>query len=211
MAYPANMAPAGFLPVNLLGGRVYNQAIRQIPIASGYAQDIGYGDLVTYTTDGTIIRVDNTSGAKAAFATAPVGIFLGCQYSQGSGLRYTLNAQYWPSGTVASDAVAYVCEDPDAIFQVTLTNGSGVAYTASAATQSAVGNNIGYYQPATPVNTTTGNSNVSANFASVNTTSTLPWRVVDVVRATALSDGTFQQILVTFNFGLHFYRQASGI
>jgi len=211
MAYPANMAPAGFLPVNLLGGRVYNQAIRQIPIASGYAQDIGYGDLVTYTTDGTIIRVDTTSGAKAAFATAPVGIFLGCQYSQGSGLRYTLNAQYWPSGTVASDAVAYVCEDPDAIFQVTLTNGSGVAYTASAATQSAVGNNIGYYQPATPVNTTTGNSNVSANFASVNTTSTLPWRVVDVVRATALSDGTFQQILVTFNFGLHFYRQASGI
>jgi hypothetical protein len=211
MAYPANMAPAGFLPVNLLGGRVYNQAIRQIPIASGYAQNIGYGDLVTYTTDGTIIRVDTTSGAKAAFATAPVGIFLGCQYSQGTGLRYTLNAQYWPSGTVASDAVAYVCEDPDAIFQVTLTNGSGVAYTSSAATQATVGNNIGYYQPSTLVNTVTGNSNVSANFASVNTTSTLPWRVVDVVRATALSDGTFQQILVTFNFGLHFYRQASGI
>ena len=211
MAYPANMAPAGFLPVNLLGGRVYNQAIRQILIASGYAQNIGYGDLVTYTTDGTIIRVDTTSGAKAAFATAPVGIFLGCQYSEGSGLRYTLNAQYWPSGTVASDAVAYVCEDPDAIFQVTLTNGSGVTYTASAATQATVGNNIGYYQPSAPVNTVTGNSSVSANFASVNTTSTLPWRVVDVVRATALSDGTFQQILVTFNFGLHFYRQASGI
>lgn len=211
MAYPANMAPAGFLPVNLLGGRVYNAAIRQIPIASGYAQNIGYGDLVTYTTDGTIVRVDTASGAKAAFATAPVGIFLGCQYSQTTGTKYTLDSQYWPSGTVASDAKAFVCEDPDAIFLVTLTNGSGVAYTSGGATQANVGENIGYYEPATFVNTTTGNSNVSANLASAATTATLPFRIVDVVRDTALSDGTFQQVYVTYNFGLHFYRQATGI
>ena len=211
MAYPANMAPAGFLPVNLIGGRVFNQAIRQIPIASGYAQNIGYGDLVTYTTDGTIVRVDTSAGAKAAFATAPVGIFLGCEYSQSTGLKYFVTPQYWASGTVASDAKALVCEDPDAIFQVTLTNASGVAYTSGGATQANVGTNIGYYEPSTFVNTTTGNSNVSANLASSATTSTLPFRIVDVVRDTALSDGSFQQVLVTYNFGLHFYRQATGI
>ena len=211
MAYPANMAPAGFLPVNLIGGRVFNQAIRQIPIASGYAQNIGYGDLVTYTTDGTIVRVDTSSGAKAAFAAAPVGIFLGCEYSQSTGLKYFVTPQYWASGTVASDAKALVCEDPDAIFQVTLTNASGVAYTSGGATQANVGENIGYYEPSTFVNTTTGNSNVSANLASSATTSTLPFRIVDVVRDTALSDGSFQQVLVTYNFGLHFYRQATGI
>ena len=211
MAYPANMAPAGFLPVNLIGGRVFNQAIRQIPIASGYAQNIGFGDLVTYTTDGTIVRVDTSSGAKAAFAAAPVGIFLGCEYSQSTGLKYFVTPQYWASGTSASDAKALVCEDPDAIFQVTLTNASGVAYTSSGATQANVGENIGYYQPSTAVNTTTGNSNISANFASSATTSTLPFRIVDVVRDTALSDGSFQQVLVTYNFGLHFYRQATGI
>lgn len=211
MAYPANMAPQGFLPVNLIGGRVYNAAIRQIPIASGYAQNIGYGDLVTYTTDGTIVRVDTSSGAKAAFAAAPIGIFLGCQYSQSTGLKYTLDSQYWPSGTAATDAVAFVCEDPDAIFKITITNASGVLYTSSGATQSTVGLNIGYYQPATLVNTVTGNSTVSANFASANTTNTLPLRVVDLVRDTALSDGTFQQILVTFNAGFHFYRQTTGI
>lgn len=211
MAYPANMAPAGFLPVNLIGGRVFNQAIRQIPIASGYAQNIGYGDLVTYTTDGTIVRVDTSSGAKAAFAAAPVGIFLGCQYNQTTGLKYTLDSQYWPTGTVASDAKAFVCEDPDAIFLVTLTNASGVAYTSGGATQANVGENIGYYQPSTAVNTTTGNSNISANLAASATTSTLPFRIVDVVRDTALSDGSFQQVLVTYNFGLHFYRQATGI
>lgn len=211
MAYPANMAPAGFLPVNLIGGRVFNQAIRQIPIASGYAQNIGFGDLVTYTTDGTIVRVDTSSGAKAAFAAAPVGIFLGCEYSQSTGLKYFVTPQYWASGTVASDAKALVCEDPDAIFQVTLTNASGVAYTSGGATQANVGTNIGYYEPSTFVNTTTGNSNVSANLASSATTSTLPFRIVDVVRDTALSDGSFQQVLVTYNFGLHFYRQATGI
>ena len=211
MAYPANMAPAGFLPVNLIGGRVYNQAIRQIPIASGYAQNIGFGDLVTYTTDGTIVRVDTSSGAKAAFAAAPVGIFLGCEYSQSTGLKYFVTPQYWASGTVASDAKALVCEDPDAIFQVTLTNASGVAYTSGGATQANVGTNIGYYEPSTFVNTTTGNSNVSANLASSATTSTLPFRIVDLVRDTALSDGSFQQVLVTYNFGLHFYRQATGI
>ena len=211
MAYPANMAPAGFLPVNLIGGRVFNQAIRQIPIASGYAQNIGYGDLVTYTTDGTIVRVDTSSGAKAAFAAAPVGIFLGCEYSQSTGLKYFVTPQYWASGTVASDAKALVCEDPDAIFLVTLTNASGVAYTSGGATQANVGENIGYYQPSTAVNTTTGNSNISANLAASATTSTLPFRIVDVVRDTALSDGSFQQVLVTYNFGLHFYRQATGI
>lgn len=211
MAYPANMAPAGFQPVNLIGGRVYNAAIRQIPIASGYAQNIGYGDLVTYTTDGTIVRVDTSSGAKATFASAPIGIFLGCQYSQTTGTKYTLDSQYWPSGTVASDAKAFVCEDPDAIFLVTLTNASGATYTTGGATQANVGENIGYYQPATPVSTTTGNSAVSANFASAATTNTLPLRIVDVVRETALSDGTFQQILVTYNAGFHFYRQTTGI
>ena len=211
MSYPANMAPQGFLPVNLIGGRVYNAAIRQIPIASGYAQNIGYGDLVTYTTDGTIVRVDTSSGAKATFAAKPIGIFLGCQYSQSTGLKYTLDSQYWPSGTASTDAMAFVCEDPDAIFKITITDASGVLYTTGGATQANVGENIGYYQPATLVNTTTGNSTVSANFASAATTNTLPLRIVDLVRDTALSDSSCQQILVTYNAGFHFYRQTTGI
>lgn len=209
MASVFNPGPTGFLPVNLLGGRVYSGATRSIPIASGYAQNIGFGDLVTVASDGTIARVDTASGAKAAFALAPVGIFLGCSYTDPS-LKYFLNDQNWTSGTVASDAVAVVVDDPDAVFQVTLTNGSGTQYTASAATQSNVGNNIGYYEPATFVNAA-GNSTVSANLASANTTSTLPFRIVAVVPESALSDGTFTQVQVIYNAGLHFYRQATGI
>ena len=206
-----NPGPSGFLPVNLLGGRVYAGSTRHIPIASGYAQNIGFGDLISLDANGQAIRVDTSSAAYASFALKPIGIFLGCGYSQTSGLKYTLNAQNWVSGTTASDAYAVVVDDPDAIFQVTLTNASGVQYTSSAATQSNVGNNIGYYQPATFVNAS-GNSTVSANLASANTTSTLPFRIIDVVPESALpSDGSFTQVLVTYNFGLHFYRQATGI
>ena len=209
MASVFNPGPTGFLPVNLLGGRVYSGATRSIPIASGYAQNIGFGDLVTIASSGTIERVDTSSGAKAAFASAPVGIFVGCSFTDPT-LKYKLYDQNWVSGTVASDAVAVIVDDPDAVFQVTLTNGSGTQYTASAATQSNVGNNIGYYQPSTLVNAA-GNSTVSGNLASANTTSTLPWRIVAVVPESALSDGTFTQVQVIYNFGLHFYRQATGI
>lgn len=211
MAYPNGIAPHGFLSVNLIGGRVFSGAVRQIPIASGYNYNIGFGDLVTYTTDGTIVRVDTSSGAKATFAAAPVGIFMGCAYTQTTGMKYFVTPQLWNAGTVASDATAYVCEDPDAIFKVTVTNGSGTVYTSGAATQANVGQNIGYYQPTTYVNTTTGDSAVSANLASAATTNTLPLRIVDVVKETALSDGTFQEILVTYNAGFHFYRQTTGI
>ncbi len=205
-----NPGPSGFLPVNLLGGRVYAGATRNIPIASGYAQNIGFGDLIALDANGQAVRVDTASGAKAAFALSPIGIFLGCSYSQSSGLKYNLHQQNWVSGTTASDAYAVVVDDPDAIFQVTLTNASGVQYTSSAATQSNVGNNIGYYQPATFVNAS-GNSTVSLNLASATTTSTLPFRIVDVVQESALTDGTFTQVQVIYNFGLHFYRQATGI
>jgi hypothetical protein len=204
-----NPGPTGFLPVNLLGGRVYSGATRSIPIVSGYAQNIGFGDLVTIANTGTIARVDTTSGAKAAFASAPIGVFLGCSFTDPT-LKYKLFDQNWASGTVASDAVAVIVDDPDAVFEITLTNGSGVQYTASAATQATVGNNIGYYQPATFVNAG-GNSTVSANFASVNTISTLPFRVISLVPESVLTDGTFTRIQVIYNAGLHFYRQATGI
>ena len=218
MAYPNGIGPTGLVPTNLIGGRVYNQGVRRIPIASGYAQNIGYGDFVTYTTDGSIVRIDTSAGAKATFATPPVGIFLGTQYTPSTGTKQPLWGQYWPSGTtILTDSTnygtgwAFVCEDPDAVFTATVTNSSGALYTSGGATQANVGQNVGYYVGTGLVNTTTGDSIVSVNLSSAATTNTLPLRIVDVVRATALSDGTYQQVLVTYNAGFHFYRQTTGI
>jgi hypothetical protein len=215
MAYPANVGPNGFTSVNLIGGRVFNGAIRQFPIASAYASNIAAGDLVAINSSGQIVRVDTTTGAKAAFAIAPIGVFTGCRYTDPS-LQYALYAQSWPAGTVASDAYGYVIEDPDVVFIATLTDSSGNALTSSAATQAAVGQNIGYYQAGGTggtalINTNTRDSVVSLNLSSLNTTATLPFRVIDVVKETALTDGTYVQLQVTYNFGLHFYRQALGI
>ena len=201
MAYPAGLGPYGFKPINLEGGRVYSGATRKLPIASGYAYNIGYGDLVILQADGTIARLDTSTGSKTAFANPPIGIFLGCSYSQASGLKYSLWSQSWAANTVASDAYAIIADDPNALFKVLVTNG-GTAYTASGATAADVGANLGYYQAAGTssalINTTTGNSVVSANLATKGTTATLPFRVVDVVTLTALSDGTFQEVVVAY-------------
>ena len=201
MAYPAGLGPYGFAPYNLEGGRVYAGATRKLPIASGYASNIGYGDLVILQADGTIARLDTSTGSKTAFANPPIGIFLGCSYGQSTGLKYALWSQSWTGGTAASDAYAIIADDPNALFKVLVTNG-GTAYTASGATAADVGANLGYYQAAGTssalINTTTGNSVVSANLATKGTTATLPFRVVDVVTLTALSDGTFQEVVVAY-------------
>lgn len=203
MAYPAGLGPYGFKPINLEGGRVYSGATRKLPIASGYASNIGYGDLVILQADGTIARLDTSTGAKAAFATPVIGVFLGCSYSQDSGLKYSLWSQSWTGGTTATNAYAIVADDPNVLFQVVVSNGSGVLYTASAATAADVGANLGYYQAGGTsgtalINTATGDSVVTANLASKATTATLPFRVVDVVPDTALSDGTFQEVIVAY-------------
>ena len=224
MAYPNGMGPIGLVPQNLIGGQVYSGAIRQIPIASGYAQNIGYGDFVAYKNDGTLVRVDTTSGAKSAFSTnsstnsAPVGIFLGCSYVSATGMKYFTQTQYWPSGqTVQADTEnygygwAYVCEDPDAVFVATVSNAGTLYTTTGGATQASVGLNAGYYVGSGLVNTTTGNSLVTVDLNNTGTGS-LPLRIVDLVRDKPTTDGSgYQQVLVSFNSGTHFYRQATGI
>jgi len=202
MAYPAGLGPYGFAPYNLEGGRVYAGATRKLPIASGYTQNIGYGDLVILQADGTIARLDTSTGSKTAFASSPIGVFLGCSYSQDSGLKYSLWSQSWTSGTTATDAYAVIADDPNVLFKVLVTN-AGTAYTASGATAADVGANLGYYQAGGTsgtalINTATGDSVVSANLASKGTTATLPFRIVDVVTLTALSDGTFQEVVVAY-------------
>ena len=54
MAYPTVSAPYGLKPINLIGGQVFAGSTRMMQIASGYATNIFYGDLVQRISDGTI-------------------------------------------------------------------------------------------------------------------------------------------------------------
>jgi hypothetical protein len=199
MAYPTVSAPYGLKPVNLIGGQVFAGATRQFPIASAYAANLFYGDLVKLTTDGTLVKDTGTTTAT------PVGVFLGCSYTSPA-LGYQLFSQYYPTGTVASDIVAFVCDDPDQLFKVAVVSGTTVIAGVG---RTVVGNNVSLVQNAG--STATGNSAVAVLSSSAATSDTLPIRVIDVVPETATAADTYVELIVKFNFGMHQYNNATGV
>lgn len=173
MAYPTVSAPYGLEPVNLIGGQQFAGQTREIPIASGYNTDLFNGDVVKLTTDGTIVKDTGTTTAT------PVGVFLGVSYTNPS-TKQKLYAQYWPAGTVASDAVAYVQDDPDLLMKVVAVSGTTVPTYAG---QAMVGLNAAFVQ--NTGSTTTGDSAVAVG--SFATTASLPARVVAIVPESAVT------------------------
>jgi len=75
MTYPVVSAPYGLKPINLIGGQVYAGSTRAFSIASGYAANIFYGDVVKIVSGGVIEKDTGTSTAT------PVGIFMGCSFT----------------------------------------------------------------------------------------------------------------------------------
>jgi hypothetical protein len=206
MAYPVIAAPYGLAPINLIGGQVFAGATRKMRIASAYATSIGYGDLLVRVDDGTVARsAATTAKPTGGFA----GVFLGCEFINPSTGQLQFQQNFIGGTTVTSGFItAYVCDDPDALFQVAVVSGTtvvtGVQFTS-------VGNN------ATIVNNTTitaaGNSQI-ALLDSTATTDTLPIRIVDVVPDTAFISGgntLYPEVIVKINFGMHAYDTAVGV
>jgi len=193
-------APYGLRPINLIGGQVFAGSTRQIKIASAYAANIFFGDVVAIGVDGTIVKVTNVGTNADPFPAGTVGVFLGCTYTDPT-LKYKLNSQYWPTGTVASDAMAYVCDDPDTLFQV---------QADDSVTQTMLGSNFGVNQ--TAGSTTTGDSKISLDVATRNTTSTIAMRLVDFVNGPFSTVGdAYTDCIVKFNFGIHTYYNGTGV
>jgi hypothetical protein len=193
-------APYGLRPINLIGGQQFAGSTRQIKIASGYAANIFFGDVVAIGVDGTIVKVTNLGTNADPFPAGTVGVFLGCAYTSPT-LKYFLNSQYWPTGTVASDAMAYVCDDPDTLFQI---------QADAAVTQTMLGSNFGVNQ--TAGSTTTGDSKVSLDVATRATTNTVALRLVDFVNGPFSTVGdAFTDCIVKFNFGIHTYYNGTGV
>ena len=117
MAYPTVDAPYGLKPVNLIGGLPFAGATRQLPIASNYGTSIFNGDVVELNANGNVIIT--TTAGQAANAVVPglVGVFLGCRYTDPT-LGYELYSQHYPANTVATDIVAYISDDPHALYKV---------------------------------------------------------------------------------------------
>ena len=197
MAYPTIDGPYGLIPINLIGGQVFASATRQIPIGSGSATSIFFGDVVKLNSSGTL---DKDTGTNAA---TPVGVFLGCSYTDpvyGKTFR-----QYYPASTVAADITAYVQDDPDALYKVAVVSGTT---TIGAVARTAVGENAVLVQNAG--STFTGDSKVAVS-ATTATTSTWPVRIIDVIAETQSSAGSFTEVVVKWNQGMHPYYNPTGV
>jgi len=198
MAYPVIDAPYGFKAINELNGLPYAGATRQFPIARSYGTNLFYGDLVQLTTNGTLIK---TSYSAASSPTSPIagaiGVFVGCQFTNPTTKQLQFS-QYYPASTAANDILAFVIDDPSAVFKVVLTSQTynsiaNTSTTVAYANQSFVGTNV-YAITGASGSTTTGNSamSVSGTYPASSGTgaarvasSDLPFRVVALVPETA--------------------------
>jgi hypothetical protein len=212
-AYPSVPAPYGLKPINLIGGQVFAGSTRQLAITTSsvnYNTPIFYGDVVTLTADG-VVEVSPLAANTSPLAGV-VGVFLGCSYTNPA-TKQKVFQQYWPGyASGVTDAVAFVADDPDQLFKAVNVTGT----TSDDATSgllpafvglTAIGNNCRLVL--NTGSTTTGDSKTGIYIAGA--TSSLPFRVVDVVPDTANSSGNFVEFIVKFNFGYHSYYNASGI
>jgi len=197
MAYPTVDAPYGLKPVKMISGTPYAGVTRQYSIASAYNTNIFYGDAVKLVTAGTIER--DTADA----AMISIGIFLGCVYTDPGTSQITFK-QYWPASTVASDAKGYVVDATDVLFKAAVVS-SGTTIGDLAITD--LGANIAGVD--NTGSTTTGNSK-NAILDTSATTSSLPFRIVELVDETKNSSGGFTEALVKWNAG-HLMNNTTGI
>jgi len=204
MAYPTIDKTYGFKPVNRLDGLPYAGAIRQIPVAPSYATAILNGDTVKVDTNGYIVAASTTDSGSV------IGVLVGCSYI--NSLSQPTYAQSYPaaSSTSTNMAMAFVVDDPSAVFKVVATVAGSTTPTAYA--RSIVGSNVALV--ANVGSTTTGDSYYGIDGSSANTTNTLPVRVVDVVPDTATGPATtaattYYEFLVKFNTAQ--YNSTTGI
>ena len=191
-AYPTVTAPYGFQPINRLDGLPYAGATRQFPVTSGAA--LYFGQSVELDVGGTVAAASSlTSGAK-------LGVFVGAQYTNSSG--QVVQAQSAPASGV-TNVIAYVVDDPFALFKVAVTNSSGAIATVG---KNAVGTNVTALI-GTP-NTTSGNAGSSILNTSPAADASFPFRVVAVVPETATGADAFTEVLVKAN--LHQYLSTTG-
>ena len=177
MAYPTVSAPYGLKPINLIGGQVFSGSTREVPIQYGSSVSIYYGDFVRVIRGNAMRLAITTDGT----AQGMVGVFLGCSYTNPLTKQKSFS-QYWPGGTLAGDAVAIVCDDPDAVFKAVVCS-SGT--TVASGSYAMIGQNYGVLD--NTGSSSTGNSSVALAYSATLTTSTLPARVVGVVPDTASS------------------------
>lgn len=193
MAFVGN----GLRPYRRLDSAALNFLVNNYQMAYNQASSLGTGDVVIPLSTGYV-------GAASTGSNPVLGIYNYVSYPNPTNTIQPQGQRLWNNPGLASNVTvqAYVWDDPNIVFA------AGVTST-STLTQSCIGYNINFVSNFTP-NTTTGISTLALDSTSVATTSTLPFRIVELVPISGNSFSATNPILgVVLNNS--FYRTSSGV
>lgn len=152
----ASSAPFGAAVSRAVGAAPHAVGGNTYRIASLTTATIFSGQMVRLTANGVIDEL--TSAGITTGST--IGVFAGCEYTDPN-LGYKLQKKYWPGGTSATDAVAYVIDSPWMTYR--LQANSSIGATAVGAT---IGMTTASYTSGSTLN---GSSYGMLNTASIGT------------------------------------------
>ena len=180
--------PYGMIPVENQGAQYNSQGFEQVPILDGYPTALYFGDVVKLGSNNYLEKDTGTS------TLTPYGVFLGCKFISPS-LGYFQPQGFWPASTTTGYTtypnfpMGYVSTFPWGVFQIQA-NGP--------VTWADVGKNAALVQ--TAGSAAFGKSRNALNASSLDTTDTLPLRVVGLVESpTNASGDAYTDCLVVFN------------
>lgn len=166
-------SPFGFRRIGVSNASAPNFALTKRRIASGNATAIYYGDPVMPVVSSATGYIT----AAVAGTTTLAGVFYGCEYLSVSQKRKVWS-NYWPGSDANGDVTAYLCDDPNAKFEV---QSSGAGFVWGGTTTTMTSSVIGQY---VQINMGSGSATTGVSGAYVvspATTVTLPFIVLDYV------------------------------
>ena len=183
----SSATPMGARPCGTVVGSPYQGKVTHYKIKNAYGTSIFFGDFVKWGDDNPNTTIQKDTGTATL---TPIGVFLGCAYTDPSTGQFTPN-QYFPASTAADDIVAYVATDPFVLMQMQSDESLG---------QDDLGKNCAVVQ--TAGSTAIGTSKNAVDGSTAATTNTLPLKVVDFVDGpdSAVGD-SYTDVLVMFNVG----------
>ena len=188
-------APFGLKPVGKIGSGYNSEGTTEYKIASGATGNIFSGDLVKMLNTGTVLVAGATDNPV-------LGVFRGCQYTDSNG--DVIYSPYWPSGTVASDAVAFIVDDPNALFEVQSAATSGVLQTV-------VGNNADSVYTSGSLKTGISALEISGTTAATSAQLRIVGVSTDPDNSTLGTGSVSGNVNLIVKINEHFYAQTVGV
>jgi len=175
----------GLIPIRHSSGNA--PRANKYTIASGLAENIITGDLCILDANGQVTP-------HTATEVNNIGVFAGVSYTASDGSY--VYSQYWPTGTVATDIIAYIYDDPYIVYRI---------QSAGTPAQTNIGNCADVVAGAG--STSTGQSGFSLNGTMAAGTATC--KIIGLWDGPANAMGQYAQLEVLINE--HLLKATAGI